>query len=1856
MKKIQLYYLFVSAVILLILIQNPIAAVAQVAKLANEATFLQDVKIALSKSASRRANETMSKFEATWTKLNAEQRKQIYEISHHISTKTLDPLVQLENFYGCITALADVRKLPADEVSKFINVAGQTAERYNYSVHILSRFFTTSRSFLEENFLYKSTFYDLRASKNTKFSFEFVNAATELLKADIREAAADTVGIVEVPTSESDTSGFSSAGDTFESILEETPIRDTIDYSRPVFEKPIVTPVSGPIIKFETVDLEMLSHYDTLTIKGTTGKVELAAYKFHGTGGRADWSGEGMSASDLFCELDNFEMDTRKPELTAKYAKLTYKSKTDGTVLGDFEYKSERRAKKEYSRYPKFTSYYADAIVKNLAKEVTYKGGCSLVGKRFTSKNLSNAPSKITINKGGKKKFEASSKQEFIFSDSLITNPLTQVRIFMQGSDSLYIDHVGAELRYSLSTGFLRARKERHEYRYTPFFDSYHRMEIFADYVEWNVTKDSMTIAMLTGNIPDTAKVSIAEDPNKKAKLKGLNAVDEEEMKKMQEKEANKSDKEKQKDAEKAKKEADKAKEKVGFNPDVMEVSGRPQSDYSLSKNPKAKAKGMKEEGVKNYTEDISADKIRAEVRSMDYFNENEYVKLKGLNDFHPLAAALAYTKQVKSTKFSMEGMAKFIKRKPEHVRGAMKSLQRLGYINLDAVSAFSDSARLTRKGVLYANAFNSAVDYDKLEMFSISEGAHSNMKLDLNSNDLIVNDVPLFPLRRHPDHTESDEADSLPKDRLDVWAKPKSKRVVIKQNRKIVFDGEIDAIAQAKYRAKGFEFNYDTFQIAMKEADIAFIEKDSSNRAVRDSTGNYKEMANKIKGTNGVLRLAYPKNKSSELPRFLQKSYQYPYFSAEPGAYIGFDGKEILDGSYNQQDSASGRNKVRIDLEKFRMDSLSMRNVEKTVLDGMFRSNGIFPDFRIVARIMPDKGFGFMNDFKAHKDSIDASPPRQFPDGYPLYTDALGTKKANTAIFTDHDATELWTYDIHERDGKHLTDQWNIMMDNSGIRGNGKINYLSAQLSSNDYVFFPDSATALGKMKKDKKMIFKQDVDKSKAERAKIALEKPISWGVIEANPDLNGTSYPDVKMTNFQMNWAVKADSMRLSTTKRIAAQIKNQKSKKDSVLAFEIYGKPAAYKHTPDDNSLVSSFVGTMVLNPKQLAGDGVIQNKGVDIKSDNFAFQMSRYHADNASYFKIKSDDPKKPALFAKNVKVDYDLEDRFSKVVTNNPQALNFAFPYISYATSLGEARWAFDSKKIIMNVAAGTDASTSIFRSTNLIDSLNLSFNGNFARYELSDHTLHIGGVPFIRSVDAEIEPDSGLVTVKQGADMEILRNCRIRIMLNGDTAHRLYEANIKIKNSQDYEGTGTYYYTNDVQQTYKIKFNSFSFDKADATVPTDHIFTYAEADIDKKENFEKQGGKYFYGKVKMYATRKDLVFEGWTRDADDPNGEWVATNPGEAVMTFTGKEVSDDKQILATGIFLSLSKDNEKGLYSLVNKQLEGKNDKAIFQPELNSIIKQDPKSKKMVIATETRMGISGEKSEESYIGNKFAYSNASKEVDFEGNMKMFDYDGKKNNKNFTVQTSCIGKGNMEKNTYDMNTMLTIDLGDLAGDAFREMASDISKQSDAEESPIKIDDDMLYKIAAQVSPEEMKSYYKKVQKDNSELSKVLDKKALVISEVTMKWNEVHKAFYSTGKIQLANVYNKNLNQLIKGYIEIPTTSIEEDKSKATLNIYLEISKNRWYYFSYRNGKLHLLSSNDKFNEIADPKQKKSKDDYELMGKSDKSQKPSNAPKIGFISRFLRTYFPGQEAPIEDEEDETETIEKEKDDDGDGKK
>jgi hypothetical protein len=519
-------------------------------------------------------------------------------------------------------------------------------------------------------------------------------------------------------------------------------------------------------------------------------------------------------------------------------------------------------------------------------------------------------------------------------------------------------------------------------------------------------------------------------------------------------------------------------------------------------------------------------------------------------------------------------------------------------------------------------------------------------------------------------------------------------------------------------------------------------------------------------------------------------------------------------------------------------------------------------------------------------------------------------------------------------------------------------------------------------------------------------------------------------------------------------------------------------------------------------------------------------------------------------------------------------------------------------------------------------DTLRLSFISNFAIYDISNYTLNLRGVPFIRSVDAEIIPDSSLVTIRYG-EIDILENARVRIMVDKDTAHTFYNANIKIKSSREYEGNGVYYYINDIMQTYKIKFTEFLFNKKDAINPKDKNFTYVEAYISEDDNFEVQGGKLFKGTVKMYATRKELVFDGYTRNADDPNGFWVRTNAGNKVITYTGKEKSEDKQDLETGIFLSKNLDEGSGMYSLVNKPIESKGDKPLLLPEEGSTVKLDVKTKKYVIAPSNRQEVAGEKQPENYMGKKFAYSNASGEVDFEGEIDIFEH----NRENFTVTTSCIGKGNFKTNIYSMNTMLTLDLGSLAGDAFREMASNILSQVDADETPIKVDDELLYKLGAQISQYEMKSYIRRVERGKGELSKVLDKKALVISEVNMKWNKEYKAFYSTGKLQLSNIYNKNISQLIDGYIEIPMDG--GGKDKAMINIYLEISPKRWYYISYRNNKIYLQSSNAKFNDIAAPKKKLSKDGYKLLEKGSKS---------GFVSRFRRAYL-GLDTPVEVQEE-----------------
>lgn len=106
------------------------------------------------------------------------------------------------------------------------------------------------------------------------------------------------------------------------------------------------------------------------------------------------------------------------------------------------------------------------------------------------------------------------------------------------------------------------------------------------------------------------------------------------------------------------------------------------------------------------------------------------------------------------------------------------------------------------------------------------------------------------------------------------------------------------------------------------------------------------------------------------------------------------------------------------------------------------------------------------------------------------------------------------------------------------------------------------------------------------------------------------------------------------------------------------------------------------------------------------------------------------------------------------------------------------------------------------------------------------------------------------------------------------------------------------------------------------------------------------------------------------------------------------------------------------------------------------------------------------------------------------------------------------------------------------------------------------------------------------------------------LPNINLKWSHEHSAFYNTGRLNVYNVKEKELNIEVTGYMEIPKTL-----NNNTINIFLTSEEGEWFYISQVGKKLTFASSSAEFM-------------FNL--------RPTEVAEIeevtGFVNRFRRDY------------------------------
>jgi len=634
------------------------------------------------------------------------------------------------------------------------------------------------------------------------------------------------------------------------------------------------------------------------------------------------------------------------------------------------------------------------------------------------------------------------------------------------------------------------------------------------------------------------------------------------------------------------------------------------------------------------------------------------------------------------------------------------------------------------------------------------------------------------------------------------VYVVPNEQELTLKKNRDFHFDGRLRA-GRFDFRGTGFSFSYDDFNIKMTSIDSISIGVPSDTP---DEAGKYRliKLSSVLQNLSGTVRIELPDNKSSR-----KKNPAFPLFTSDVESYVYYDYPFIFDSVYN-------RNTFYFEIDPFTMDSLDNFVPESMEYGGRLVSAGIFPNIDESLKIQSDYSLGFK---------------RQLDDQGLV---AYGGK------------------------GKYYD---KLTLSNAGLRGGGKIEYLSSVSLSKDFIFFPDSTNA--------------DVH-----------------DFTIARTVLNNVEYPQVAGRDVFINWRPKDDKM-------------------------------FAYKKTNDFDMYVGQTLldGNLILANTGLSGNGNAKFEEAQLLSQDFRFKQITFAADTAD-FKLASQEAGLLALETTNMNSFIDLENRFGEFKSNGDGSY-VTFPLNQYICFIENFKWNMDEKDVQFGaptaegqVAGGMNISGSEFISINPSQD-SLRWFSPYANYNLVDYKINAHEVNEILVADASVIPGDGELVIDKNAKMNTLHQAKV-IANIATRYHTMINASVNVLGRKNYNGNGDYEYIDQLQVKHLLRLTNIGVDTSYQTfakgeVP-DSLNFLLSPNIQYKGTFSIMAARqnpFFTGFARANHDCGDLISRNWFSFSSeiDPKGVSIPiVNPvNESRAPLTSAIVFDKDSANVYATFLSV-------------------------------------------------------------------------------------------------------------------------------------------------------------------------------------------------------------------------------------------------------------------------------------------------------------------------------------------------------------
>lgn len=561
----------------------------------------------------------------------------------------------------------------------------------------------------------------------------------------------------------------------------------------------------------------------------------------------------------------------------------------------------------------------------------------------------------------------------------------------------------------------------------------------------------------------------------------------------------------------------------------------------------------------------------------------------------------------------------------------------------------------------------------------------------------------------------------------------PYQREITILKDLDFKFHGVI-AAGKAAIHGSNFNFYYKDFKFKMKDIEKVQFVVDAFKK---NEYGMYDTLKVKsiIEHLTGELLVDHPNNKSGLKAKDFP---EYPSLISNKTSYVYYEYPSVEKSVYK-------KDRFYFALDPFRTDTLDNFHTQSLRYKGTFVSDGIFEDLREELKIMDDYSFGFFK--KIDKGGLDIY------GGKGVYNDTL-------------------------------------TMSHKGLRGAGRLDYLTSQAWSREFKFYPDST---------KTFAYKFGIRKTKG-----------------------GIETPDVKAKDVYIHWLPKKDLF-------VA---------KETGDAFEMYDGESVMK-------------GKLTLTPNGLKGDGVLSQRGADFNSKIFRFRSEEFKADTMKFtlkntIQDDASDTTQVAMRTDNVRGDVTYAGRKATMKTNSKESY-VDFPINKFKAYMEEIEWYMDQEKVDMKSAMVDELGLkgALFVSTDpRLDSL--SFVAPNAKFTTAGKVINCDGVQYIDVADSRLFPPDNKIIIRKAGRLDPLVNAEIWIGKT-DKLHVLKNANVSIFTSKKYSGTADYTYVDEIGKGQVIHFTQVDVDESYITIAQGIV--EQTSDFQLSPHFGFKGTINLYGK-----------------------------------------------------------------------------------------------------------------------------------------------------------------------------------------------------------------------------------------------------------------------------------------------------------------------------------------------------------------------------------------------------------------------